>query len=104
MLDHLNGIGGGIAAQKLPTARSPSSIDPSLKAGSDFTSLLMSSLDNVGQTLRHAESTSVNGVYGLASTQEVVTRVMAAEQTLQAAIAVRDKVVSAYQEISRMSI
>ena len=29
---------------------------------------------------------------------------MSAEQTLQAAIAIRDKVVAAYQEISRMAM
>jgi flagellar hook-basal body complex protein FliE len=36
--------------------------------------------------------------------QQVVEAVMAAEQALQSAIAVRDKVVSAYLEISRMQI
>ena len=36
--------------------------------------------------------------------QQVVEAVMAAEQTLQSAIAIRDKVVSAYLEISRMAI
>jgi flagellar hook-basal body complex protein FliE len=34
----------------------------------------------------------------------VVEHVMSAEQSLQTAIAIRDKVVSAYQEISRMPI
>jgi flagellar hook-basal body complex protein FliE len=34
----------------------------------------------------------------------VVEAVMAAEQTLQTSVAIRDKVVSAYLEISRMSI
>ena len=38
-----------------------------------------------------------------ASVQQVVDAVMSAEQTLQRAIAIRDKVVSAYLEISRMS-
>ena len=36
--------------------------------------------------------------------QQVVEAVMSAEQTLQAAIAIRDKVVTAYLEISRMAI
>jgi flagellar hook-basal body complex protein FliE len=34
----------------------------------------------------------------------VVEAVMSAEQTLQMAVAVRDKVVQAYQEVSRMAI
>ena len=36
--------------------------------------------------------------------QQVVEAVMAAESTLKTAIAIRDKVVNAYQEISRMTI
>ena len=42
--------------------------------------------------------------YMAAHRQQVVAAVMSTEQTLQAAIAVRDKVVAAYQEISRMAI
>jgi flagellar hook-basal body complex protein FliE len=41
---------------------------------------------------------------GQASLQQVVQAVMMAEQTLQTVVAVRDKVVGAYQEISRMQI
>ena len=41
---------------------------------------------------------------GQASVQQVVEAVMSAEQTLQGAIAIRDKVVAAYLEISRMQI
>ncbi len=44
------------------------------------------------------------GCSGKASVQQVVEAVMSAEQTLQSAIAIRDKVVSAYLEISRMAI
>jgi flagellar hook-basal body complex protein FliE len=36
--------------------------------------------------------------------QKVVDAVLAAERELQTVIAVRDKAVNAYQEISRMSI
>jgi flagellar hook-basal body complex protein FliE len=41
---------------------------------------------------------------GNADTRQVVDAVMQAEQALQASIAVRDKIVTAYLEISRMSI
>jgi flagellar hook-basal body complex protein FliE len=54
--------------------------------------------------VRNAETLSIAGVRGQASVQQVVEAVMSAEQSLQTAIAVRDKVVSAYLEISRMSI
>lgn len=54
--------------------------------------------------IKQGEAVSIAGVDGQASVQQVVEAVMAAESTLQTAIAIRDKVVSAYQEISRMSI
>ena len=47
---------------------------------------------------------SVQGIQGEADTREVVDAVMSAEQSLQAAIAIRDKIVSAYLEVSRMAI
>ena len=55
-------------------------------------------------TLKQGEQTAIAGVRGQATTQQVVEAVMASEQTLQAGIAIRDKVVSAYLEISRMTI
>jgi flagellar hook-basal body complex protein FliE len=70
----------------------------------DFASVLGRAIADFGSQLREAEATSIGGVTGTASMQDVVERVMSAEQSLQAVIAVRDKVVSAYQEISRMAI
>lgn len=55
-------------------------------------------------TLKTGEAASIAGIQGKASVQQVAEAVMAAEQTLQTAIAIRDKVVAAYQEISRMTI
>lgn len=55
-------------------------------------------------TLKAGEAASIAGVQGKASVQQVVEAVMSAEQTLQTAIAIRDKVVAAYQEIARMAI
>lgn len=72
--------------------------------GEDFSSMLGEAIAGVGRQLRNAEAVSIAGMKGTASTQEVVEKVMQAEQTLQASIAVRDKVVAAYLEISRMQI
>ncbi len=55
-------------------------------------------------SLRTAEATSVAALQGQASTMEVVEAIKSAEQALQTATAVRDKIVQAYQEISRMPI
>ncbi|MGJ0391826.1 MAG: flagellar hook-basal body complex protein FliE [Methylocystis sp.] len=55
-------------------------------------------------TIKDGESASIAGVHGKASMVQVVDAVMAAERSLQTMIAVRDKVVGAYQEISKMTI
>jgi flagellar hook-basal body complex protein FliE len=71
---------------------------------SDFGSFLAQLVANTASTLKAGEATAVAGVTGQASTQQVVDAVMTTEQTLQTAIAIRDKVVSAILELSRMSI
>lgn len=70
----------------------------------DFSTILgQMAMDAIG-TVKTGEAVAVAGVRGQATTQQVVEAVMASEQTLQAGIAIRDKVVSAYLEISRMTI
>ena len=59
---------------------------------------------NAMGAVKQAETISLAGVRGQATVQQVVEAVMSAEQTLQSAIAIRDKVVAAYVEISHMSI
>ena len=59
--------------------------------------------DAIG-TLKAGEAASISSIQGKVSAQRVVEAVMSAEQTLQMAVAVRDKVVQAYQEVSRMAI
>ena len=55
-------------------------------------------------TMKTGEAASISYIQGRVSAQSVVEAVMSAEQTLQMAVAVRDKVVQAYQEVSRMAI
>lgn len=73
-------------------------------AGADFGAALEQLAAEAVDTLKAGEAAATLGVRGQMATQDVVEAVMAAEQTLQAAIAVRDKVVAAYQELSRMAI
>ncbi len=73
-------------------------------ASPDFGSFLAQLAGNTANTLKAGEATALAGVTGQASTQQVVQAVMTTEQTLQTAIAIRDKVVSAFLELSRMSI
>jgi flagellar hook-basal body complex protein FliE len=59
--------------------------------------------DAVG-SLKAGEAASIAGIKGGASAQQVVDQMLSAERSLQLAIAVRDKVVQAYQELTRMAI
>lgn len=55
-------------------------------------------------TLRAGEAASARAVSGDASLPEVVQAITASEVTLQTVMAVRDKLVTAYQEIMRMPV
>jgi len=104
MLDQLvpalSGVGQSSPVQADATIRSR----PAADASSDFGSMLARMATDTIDTLKNAEAVSVAGIRDKASAQQVVESVMAAEQSLQTAVAVRDKVVAAYLEISRMAI
>jgi flagellar hook-basal body complex protein FliE len=82
-----------------------SSVSQAATAGAaSFGDLLAAAVDRGFGTLQQAETMSVRALQGDADTREVADAVMSAEQSLQAAIAIRDKLVSAYLDISRMAI
>ena len=70
----------------------------------DFMDVLAQVSGSAVADLRAGEAASIAGMEGKMSVQQVVEAVMSAEKSLQTALAVRDKVVSAYQEIGRMAI
>jgi flagellar hook-basal body complex protein FliE len=65
--------------------------------------LKTSILDSI-QTMKTGEQMSARAVTGEASLPEVVQAVNAAELTLSTVVAVRDRLIGAYQEIMRMPI
>ena len=54
--------------------------------------------------MRQSEQTTVNAVAGKADVQDVVTALGDAEVTMQTVVAVRDKILGAYNDIMKMSI
>jgi flagellar hook-basal body complex protein FliE len=70
----------------------------------DFAAMIGEAISQLSGQLRSAELASKEALTGRADTGEVVQKIITAEQTLQTSIAVRDKIVSAYLEISRMTI
>jgi flagellar hook-basal body complex protein FliE len=50
------------------------------------------------------EAAAIQGLQGGMEPYKVVDSIMGAQRTLQSMLAIRDKAVSAYQEVSRMAI
>lgn len=73
-------------------------------AGPSFAEALQNVAQNTVGELREAETMSMQALAGKADIRDVTDAVMSAEQNLQAAIAIRDKIVTAFLEISRMQI
>jgi flagellar hook-basal body complex protein FliE len=70
----------------------------------DFGALVQDAVRQAGQSAGVAEQQSLAVAAGQANIVDVVTAIAAAETQLQTVIAVRDQVISAYQEILRMPI
>jgi flagellar hook-basal body complex protein FliE len=69
-----------------------------------FASMVNSAAKEVLESGRIAEKATAEAVAGNADVADVVMAVTNAETTLQAVVAVRDRVMAAYQEILRMPI
>jgi flagellar hook-basal body complex protein FliE len=78
--------------------------DTTATGGNSFVNMVSDSLKSAVQTGREAEELSLKQISGEADLKDVVTAVANAEHTLETVVAVRDKVLSAYQEILRMPI
>ena len=89
-------------ATKMP---SPIESAPSTSgAAASFGQVLEQAAADAVSSVNKAEATAVDGLQGKAGTREVVDAIMQAERSMQTAIAIRDKLVSAYHELSRMQI
>ena len=77
---------------------------PGQATGMSFSEVLGNMASDAVDNIKQAEVKSFEGIKGEASTREVVDAVLAAEQSLQTALALRDKLVSAYLDITKMQI
>lgn len=77
---------------------------PTTTIGDNFDSIFAKIATSARDSMRAGEAAAISGVAGDNSVQNVVRAMMSAEEQLRAAIAVRDRVVAAYQEVSRMQI
>lgn len=100
-------LSAGQAASRGTEAQAISPAAPSAIQSTDdigFDSVMKQVTTDAIGTLKAGEAASISAMQGKESTRKVVEALMSAEQALQTAVAVRDKVVQAYQEVVRMSI
>ena len=72
--------------------------------GADFSQIMTQISGDAIGNLKTAEAASIEGMQGAAPVHKVVESIMSAQRSLQSVLAMRDKAVSAYQEISRMAM
>ena len=95
---------GSIATEKTSGLSSAEGTTPGASAAPSFASVMTNMATEMTNSLKHAESASMEGIKGNATTREVVDAVLQAEQSLQTAIALRDKVVSAFLDVTKMQM
>ncbi|MBI1406819.1 MAG: flagellar hook-basal body complex protein FliE [Caulobacter sp.] len=78
--------------------------DAASVGGASFGDLLKNVLGDAVQSSKTAESQMAAHVAGKSELIDVVTAISSAEASLETVMAVRDQVISAYQEIMRMPI
>ena len=76
----------------------------SKSTGADFSAILADVVQGAANQVKSGEAAAISGLRGQMPIQDVVEAVMSAERSLQTALALRDKSVAAWQEISRMAI
>jgi len=70
----------------------------------NFASMVAGAVEKAGASVERAEAVSMRAIANQADLNEVVSAVNDAEVALQAVIAVRDRVIQAYNDIIKMPI
>jgi flagellar hook-basal body complex protein FliE len=82
---------------------------PAQVAGGDqksesFGDMLRAAAEQSVQDIRQGDEVATQGLTGKAGIQQVVEATMTMESTVRVSVAVRDKIVEAYQDVMRMPI
>jgi len=92
------------AAAKLGTAADVGGPSTPAQGPGSFTDALAHAVKDAMGTVHAGEVAAAQGAAGQGDIVQVVNAVTAAELTLETVVAVRDKVISAYQDIMKMPI
>ncbi|WP_135466616.1 flagellar hook-basal body complex protein FliE [Crenalkalicoccus roseus] len=92
------------AAQVAAAYRASASPAPDAAPEGGFGAALRRAVEGAVELGRSADAASTQALLGQGSVTDVVLAVARAELALQTAVAVRDRVVTAYQDVMRMPI
>lgn len=87
-----------------PTKRPATKAEGAGGGAEDFGAMVKEAIDQTATTLKNSEQTTLAQATGKADIVDVVTAVAETEVTMRTLVTVRDRVISAYQEIMRMPI
>lgn len=89
------------AAKAIPAAPAAA---PAAPEGASFSDVMARTAAETVETVRQGDRAAVAGLTGALPVQQVVEATMAMESAVQVTVAVRDRMVEAYQEILRMAV
>ena len=98
------------AAKAYAAVQKAAAVDPGMggaevaSTGGSFGDILKSAMTDAMKASKNAETQMANQVQGKAQLVDVVTAVSSAQSSLETVMAIRDQVISDYQEIIRMPI
>ncbi|WP_411839745.1 flagellar hook-basal body complex protein FliE [Paracoccus sp. ME4] len=94
---------GGVAGAYRAASLIPGSATPAA-GGPSFADMLERVTSEAMETVRAGDAAASAGIRGELPMQDVIQATMEMETTLKTAVAVRDKLVEAYQEVLRMAV
>ncbi len=97
-------LGGSITQSVSGRSSASGATAATAASGPSFAQTLGQVVSDAIGTLQSGEAAAIQGVQGSLPPFKVVESIMGAQRTLSQALAIRDKAVSAYQEITRMAI
>lgn len=94
----IKGLGAGNLMKK------PAGLGGAEAGGPDFSALLGKALDATAEAGRKADAQTASVAAGRADVVDVVTAVAESETAIETLVAVRDRVIAAYEDIMRMPV
>jgi len=92
------------AIAKIGTESAAAGTSTGAAGASDFSQFLSQAMDNAVTTMKGGEQMAAKQATGQTDVVSVVNAINSAELTLDTVVAVRDKVIAAYQNIMQMPI